>query len=138
MNNLAPDELLSRCVMIDNGVPGDVIEPEGWMFGPDLVRDRHGERYETSVILHADQTDEELDSAGKYIEEVRKKHPRYLGRCVCSVGDVEAVGALNVELHSSRINAQHANILGWSNDWSRQMLETERLAEASTYVPRVS
>ena len=55
MNSLPQDELLSRCVMLDNGVDGDVEYPEGYMFMPDLVKMRGtGDmRYETSVILHA-------------------------------------------------------------------------------------
>ena len=80
MNSLPQDELLSRCVMLDNGVDGDVEYPEGYMFMPDLVKMRGtGDmRYETSVILHAGQTDTQLDAAGKYIEEKNKQHPRYL------------------------------------------------------------
>ena len=71
MNGLPQDELLSRCVMLDNGVDGDVEYPEGYMFMPDLVKMRGTDdmRYETSVILHAGQTDTQLDAAGEYIEE---------------------------------------------------------------------
>ena len=42
MNSLPQDELLSRCVMLDNGVDGDVEYPEGYMFMPDLVKMRGG------------------------------------------------------------------------------------------------
>ncbi len=140
MSAVAPDEHLSRCVMLDNGEEGDVEFPEGYMFMPDEVdlRGVNGTRYETSVILHSGQTDDQLDAAGKYIEAKNKKHPRYLGRCVCRVGDVEAINSLLVEPHPSRISAYHANIIGWSNDIARQLLEAERIAAVSTYVPRAS
>ena len=140
MNSLPQDELLSRCVMLDNGVDGDVEYPEGYMFMPDLVKMRGtGDmRYETSVILHAGQTDTQLDAAGKYIEERNKRHPRYLGRCVCCVGDVESISSLQVEPQPSRISNYHANIIGWDNDVARQLLEAERIAAAATFVRRAS
>ena len=140
MSKLPPDELLSRCVMLDNGEDGDVDSPEGYMFMPDLVktRDEDGTRYETSVILHSGQTDAQLDEAGKYIEEKNKKHPRYLGRCVCRVGDVESINTLLVSPHPSRISKFHANIIGWSNDVARQLLEAERIAAAATFIRRAS
>ena len=140
MRQLPPDELLSRCVMLDNAEDGDVDSPEGYMFMPDLVktRDEGGTRYETSVILHCGQTDAQLDEAGKYIEKRNKKHPRYLGRCVCSVGDVESINTLLVAPQPSRISNFHANIIGWSNDVARQLLEAERIAAAATFVRRAS
>ena len=140
MNGLPQDELLSRCVMLDNGVDGDVEYPEGYMFMPDLVKMRGtGDmRYETSVILHAGQTDTQLDAAGKYIEERNKQHPRYLGRCVCRAGDVESINSLQVEPQPSRISNYHANIIGWDNDVARQLLEAERIAAAATFVRRAS
>ena len=140
MSAVSPDEHLSRCVMLDNGEEGDVDFPEGYMFMPDEVdlRGGKGTRYETSVILHSGQTDVQLDEAGKYIEAKNRKHPRYLGRCVCRVGDVEAINSLLVEPQPSRISEYHANIIGWSNEIARQLLEAERIAAASTYVPRAS
>ena len=140
MSGLPPDELLSRCVMQDNGEDGDVDSPEGYMFMPDLVRNRDegGMRYETSVILHSGQTAVQLDEAGKYIEERNKKHPRYLGRCVCRVDDVESVSSLMVEPRPSRISNYHANIIGWNNDVAQQLLEAERIAAAATFVQRAS
>ena len=140
MSAVAPNEHLSRCVMLDNGEEGDVEFPEGYMFMPDEVdlRGGKGTRFETSVILHSGQTDDQLDDAGKYIEAKNKKHPRYLGRCVCCVSDVEAINSLLVEHQPSRISAYHANIIGWSNEIARQLLEAERIAAASTYVPRAS
>jgi hypothetical protein len=140
MSIVSPDELLSRCVMLDNGDEKDVEFPEGYMFMPDpgKARGGKGNRYETSVILHRGQTDAQLDDAGKYIEAKNKKHPRYLGRCVCRVGDVEAVNSLLVEPQPSRISEHHANIIGWSNEMARQVLEAERIAVASVYVQRAS
>ncbi len=140
MSKLPPDELLSRCVMLDNGEDGDADSPEGYMFMPDLVktRDEDEPRYETSVILHSGQADAQLDEAGKYIEERNKRHPRYLGRCVCRVVDVESINTLLVAPHPSRISDFHANIIGWSNDVARQLLESERIAAAATFVRRAS
>lgn len=134
MSNLSREQLLSRCVMIDNGDARDVQYPEGYMFMPALVKGR----YETSVILHAGQKESELDEAGKYIERKNKKHPCFLGRCVCRVGDVESVNALDVEPQKSAISAFHANVIGWSNDVSRQILEAEKIAMSATYVRRMS
>ena len=140
MNSLPQDELLSRCVMLDNGVDGDVEYPEGYMFMPDFVKMRGTDdmRYETSVILHAGQTDTQLDAAGKYIEERNKRYPRYLGRCVCRAGDVESINSLQVEHQPSRISNYHANIIGWDNAVARQLLEAERIAAAATFVRRAS
>lgn len=134
MSRLPPDELLSRCVMVDNPDEQEVEFPEGWMFMPDRCK----ARWETSVILHGGQSVEELDNAGKYIERKRKSHPTFLGRCVCSVGDVESVDSLTVDPQPGPISEFHANILGWSNDQSQQMLEAEKLAMRSTYVKRAS
>ena len=140
MNGVSPDERLSRCVMLDNGVDGDVDFPEGYMFMPDPVKVRGGVemRFETSVILHSGQTDAQLDEAGKYIEIKNKRHPRYLGRCVCRVGDVESINTLQVEPQPSRISDYHANIIGWDNAVARQLLEAERIAAAATFVRRAS
>lgn len=140
MNGLSPEELLSRCVMLNNGEDGDVDSPEGYMFMPDLVRNRDegGTRYETSVILHFGQTAAQLDEAGKYIEKKNKRHPRYLGRCVCCVGDVESINSLQVEPQRTRISDYHANIIGWNNDVARQLLESERIAAAATFIRRAS
>lgn len=134
MSKLPREQQLSRCVMIDNGEDSDVQSPEGYMFMPSCVKGR----YETSVILHAGQTESELDEAGKYIERKNKKHPRFLGRCVCRIEDVESVAELDVEPQRSAISDFHANVIGWSNDISRQMLEAEKIAMSATYVRRAS
>jgi len=134
LSSLSSGELASRCVFEDNVNLGDYDTPVAESFMPDLVKNR----LETSVVLHAHQTDVELDNAGKYIESKRRGHPRYLGRCVLSVADIRAVNQLDVEPQPGRVSAFHANILGWSNDLSRQLLEAEHLAAASTYVRRAS
>ena len=140
MSKFSSEELLSRCVMLDNGVVEDVDFPEGYMFMPDLIEMRGGagKRYETSVILHSGQTDAQLDAAGKYSENRNKKHPRYLGRCVCRVGDVESINSLRLESQPSGISDFHANIIGWSNDVAQQLLESERIAAAATFVRHAS
>lgn len=135
---LPPDERISRCVFLDNGTEEDVEYPEGYMFMPDPVKSKRGIRFETSVIVHGKQTEPQLEQPGMYIEKVRRNHPRYLGRCVCTVADVDAVNALFVESSPSKISDFHANILGWSNEVARQMLEAERLAAASEFVRRAS
>ena len=81
MNSLPQDELLSRCVMLDNGVDGDVEYPEGYMFMPDLVKMRGGTgdmRYETSVILHAGRTDTQLDRQGNTLRRETSSIPGIL------------------------------------------------------------
>ena len=135
---ISPGERISRCVFLDNGTAEDVECPEGYMFMPDPVKSKEGARFETSVIVHGKQTEAQLEQPGLYIEKVRKSHPRYLGRCVCMVADVNAVNALFVDPSPSKVSEFHANILGWSNELARQILEAERLAAASEFVRRAS
>lgn len=125
----SPDEKVSRCVMLNIWDDGELQEPEGWMFMPDPVKGR----YETSVIMHAGQTDEELNSAGQYIHDHRSTHPEFIGRAVCTVGNVESINALKVEPKPGKISDYHANIIGWGNEESQRMLEAELIANKSEF-----
>lgn len=140
MTSIKSSELLSRCVVLDNGDPRDVESPEGYMFMPDWHTNKISgiSRLETSVILHKNQTDEELDKAGKYIERNRKRPSKFLGRCVCTVADVESIDSLTVTPQPSKNSQCHANILGWDNDKAQQLLEAEKIAMTATFVPRAS
>lgn len=129
-----PDEKVSRCVMLEEWDDDEFQKAEGCMFMPDPVKDR----FETSVIMHAGQTNEELDAVGQYIHDHRPTHPEFIGRAICSLKDIESIDALKVEHRPGKCSRFHANIIGWGNDEAQRLLQAEKIARVAEFVRRVA
>ena len=120
-------ELLARFVMFSRWIKSDgTPKPDAFLPPRDL---------NLSVTRHSGLSREQLWDRGRTVAAGREKP--LLGRADLSAASARDSGAPHLDVVAAPLpeNAQHAHIIGWPHDKSRQKMLALKLAEVARFAP---